>query len=114
MTHETVLVDLGRDFSRTPGGRYRADGQASAEDFRERLCEPVLDRGEHLTVDLDGPIGLGSSFMEEAFGGLVRRYGLERFTALVTIRSESRPERARRALELAARAASGSGVGAGP
>lgn len=105
MPHDLVLVDLGRDFSRTPGGRYRADGHASAEDFRERLLEPVLDRGGRLTVDLDGPIGIGSSFMEEAFGGLVRRYGLERFNASVTVRSESRPDRARRALDLAARAA---------
>ena len=33
----------------------------------------AFERGEQLVVDLDGTYGLGPSFLEEAFGGLIRK-----------------------------------------
>jgi|ERR1700687_1454135 len=71
-------IEVGKDFSRTPGGRYISDGPDSGELFRDRLVVPALKRAiaqdEKLTIVLDGPRGYLSSFLEEAFGGLVR-YG---------------------------------------
>jgi hypothetical protein len=71
-------IDVGKDFSRTPGGRRFADGPDSGEFFRERFLVPrlrdALANNDSLTVILDGPRGYLSSFIEEAFGGLVR-YG---------------------------------------
>ena len=49
----------------------------SGEDFREKILAPAFAKckknGEQLTVNLDGGYGYGSSFLEEAFGGLVRK-----------------------------------------
>jgi hypothetical protein len=72
-----TTIHVGRDFSRTPGGRRYTDGPDSGELFRERLLLPALKQavssGGKVSVVLDGPRGYLSSFLEEAFGGLVRK-----------------------------------------
>src|SRR5664280_2299209 len=69
-------IEVGKDFSRTPGGRYISDGPDSGELFRDRFIVPALQRAvsqnDKLTIVLDGPRGYLSSFLEEAFGGLIR------------------------------------------
>jgi hypothetical protein len=67
-----AVVSVAKDFSRFPAGRYLSDGPYSGQAFRERYVEPQLRNGNSLTIDLDGVLGYGSSFLEEAFGGLVR------------------------------------------
>lgn len=67
-----ALVDVASHFSRWPGGRFEEDGPSSGERLREALLLPALSAGPAL-VRLDGVRGCGSSFLEEAFGGLVRR-----------------------------------------
>lgn len=66
------MINIASEFSRFPGGRYRTDGPHSGEEFRERFLTPALNRGEVVTVWLDDVAGLPASFLEEAFGGLVR------------------------------------------
>lgn len=68
----TITINIARDFSRFPAGRYLDDGPYSGAAFRDRYMKPALDRGETLVIELDGVRGYGSSFLEEAFGGLVR------------------------------------------
>ncbi len=68
-------VAIAQDFSRFPGGRYRTDGPNSGEEFRERFLVPALARGEQIVLVIDGTSGYPSSFLEEAFGGLVRVNG---------------------------------------
>lgn len=68
-------IDVGVAFSRFPAGRFRSDGPHSGERFRDELLVAALRAGA-VTVLLDGAIGYGSSFLEEAFGGLVRCAGL--------------------------------------
>jgi len=65
-------IDLAREFSFRPFGRYRKDGERSAEAFREEWLVPALRAHGHVTVDLSGTNFYGSSFLEEVFGGLVR------------------------------------------
>lgn len=65
-------IRIATDFSRYPAGRFISDGPFSGEKFRETLLRPVLEAGAKATIDLDGVRGYGSSFLEEAFGGLVR------------------------------------------
>lgn len=60
------------NFSENPSGRYRSDGPNSGERYREEVLLPALKKGAAVTVDLNGALGFGSSFLEEAFGGLVR------------------------------------------
>lgn len=70
----SVMIDVARDFSRFPAGRFRTDGPFSGQRFREDLLVPALKQSGRVTVRLDGAMGFGSSFLEEAFGGLVRNH----------------------------------------
>lgn len=64
------------DFSRTPSGRYPKDGPDNGQDFRTKFLVPAFREAEHVAVNLDGAAGYPSSFLDEAFGGLVRSEGL--------------------------------------
>jgi hypothetical protein len=69
---ETMNFSIAKQFSETPAGRYFEDGPASGQRFREEILMPALKGGKNLAIDLDGAVGFGSSFLEEAFGGLIR------------------------------------------
>jgi hypothetical protein len=71
-----IYVNIAKDFTRFPAGRYKKNGATSGEDFREKFLETALQKGEHITVNFDGTVGYGSSFLEEAFGGVVRKLKL--------------------------------------
>lgn len=72
------LLNIGKEFSSVPSGRFRTDGKTSGETFREdlllkRLGE--LEPGEKLKIILDDDVeGYGSSFLVEGFAGIVK-YG---------------------------------------
>lgn len=68
---ETNVIDIAAQFTRYPAGRYRTDGHFSGERFRDDYLVPALQAGP-VEVRLDGTAGYGSSFLEEAFGGLAR------------------------------------------
>lgn len=55
-----------------PGPRYKKLGTGSGEEFREWIIRE-LKHDPELTINLDGTIGYGSSFLEESFGGLIRQ-----------------------------------------
>ncbi|EGH99459.1 STAS-like domain-containing protein [Pseudomonas syringae] len=63
---------VAKDFTKMPCVRMRGDGKKSGEEFRDDILLPALRTNRKVTVDLDGVLTLGSSFLEEAFGGLVR------------------------------------------
>lgn len=67
-----IVVNIARDFTRFPSGRSKLKGDTSGEAFREKFLETPIREGKEITVELDGTIGYGSSFLEEAFGGLIR------------------------------------------
>jgi len=71
------IINIASDFSKYPAGRSRRDGKFSAEHFREDVLVPALRWAEkengRVIVLLDGVYGYSSSFLEESFGGLVRR-----------------------------------------
>ncbi|MEC6833597.1 STAS-like domain-containing protein [Photobacterium toruni] len=74
-----------------PGPRYKILGDASGEEFREWLIKE-LTHDSNITVNLDGTLGYGSSFLEEAFGGLVRA-GIDHKTILnINYISEEEPD----------------------
>lgn len=65
-------IVIAKDFSRSPSGRYHPDdGPFSGQRFRDEFLYPALLVDE-VEVNLDGVLTLGSSFLDEAFGGLVR------------------------------------------
>lgn len=76
MTVQVTNINIASEFSPYPHGRTRRDGKFSGESFREEILAPavrsaVANHGK-VVVDLDGVKALGSSFGEEAFGGLLR------------------------------------------
>ena len=60
------------DFSKFPGPRFIRLGPDSGEQFRDEVLIPAINAYGTIGVDLDDVFGYGSSFLEEAFGGLVR------------------------------------------
>jgi STAS-like domain of unknown function (DUF4325) len=71
-----VIVSIAKDFHPAPAGRYIEDGPNSAQRFRDTVLEPRLREAINsdavLVVRFDGMFAVSSSFLEEAFGGLVR------------------------------------------
>lgn len=67
-----TALNVAREFSVTPGGRYRRISDFSGEEFRQTFVEPAVKAGEAVEIELDGVLGYGSSFLEEVFGGIVR------------------------------------------
>jgi hypothetical protein len=81
------VINIARDFSSTPGGRFRVMGPDSGEEFRQELGKALrANPNDIVEVVLDGVEGYGSSFLEEAFGGLIR----ERIASIETVRSRLR------------------------
>ena len=75
-------ISLAEDFSPFPAGRYHPDdGPYTGQRFREERLVPALGKlgeAERLEVVFDGVEGCGSSFLDEAFGGLVRDAGFSK------------------------------------
>lgn len=67
-----ITINIANEYTKTPGGRFKSEGEFSGEDFRDGILLPkYLEAVKHnqiLCIDLDG--GYGSSFLEEAFGGV--------------------------------------------
>ena len=70
-----VKIDIAKDFSPVPLGRFPDDSPFNGTTFREQLLLPALKKSPHVQVVFDGAEGFGSSFLEEAFGGLIRQEG---------------------------------------
>lgn len=89
----TVEIDIARDFSSEPFGRYPFHGPASGERFRDEFLVGPLRDGFDVLVDIDGVTGLSSSFLDEAFAGLIRKGVLTRATFFerIQIKSERDP-----------------------
>lgn len=66
------------------------------KDFRNKLLKPkyleAVEKNEKLKIDLDGGYGYGSSFLEEAFGGLIRDLDEDYKQALEIIQIKSNDE----------------------
>ena len=68
-------IEIAKDFTPFPAGRYEKDGPYTGEGFRKRFLVPALKQYDSVEIILDGTIGYGSSFLEESFGGLIREEG---------------------------------------
>ena len=68
-------INIAEDFSRFPAGRFYEDGEFSAQRFREQLLVPALKNYDEVIVDTKGTLGYGSSFLQEAFAGLITKEG---------------------------------------
>lgn len=88
-----MQLSIAHEYSKSPAGRYPKDGPFNGERFREELLIPKLDAaisaGAKLVVNFADADSYSSSFLEEAFGGVVRegRFSndqLKKYLELVT------------------------------
>lgn len=94
-----VQINIAQDFSDTPGGRYISEGENSGEKFRDEILIPKYklaeQNNEKLEINFDKCWGFGTSFLEEAFGGLVRKLkkkGTLKRIRLVSLEDETIPD----------------------
>jgi len=83
MVMDDMMINMAADFDAYPSGRVPSDGKYNGESFREELLYPAISEviegkteDKKVIVDIDGVRSFGSSFLEEAFGGLVRNRNL--------------------------------------
>jgi len=96
MSEIEMTIDVAERFSRHPAGRVPSDGPDNGERFREEILVPALkeaiERNERarVIIDIDGCRAFGSSFLEEAFGGLARvpAFPLLKALKILKIKSE--------------------------
>jgi hypothetical protein len=72
------VFSIAREFSPNPGPRWKRQGANSGEALRPKLLHVLQSRHGRIKVLLDGTKGMGSSFLDEAFGGLIRYHGQTR------------------------------------
>jgi len=89
-----MIINIAKDFSRTPGFRYKSDGPFSGQMFREEKLEPSFENDENretIKIILDGVAGYATSFLEEAFGGLARKFGIDKVLERLEFISDEEP-----------------------
>ena len=73
-------LNIGKEFSEVPLGRYKDDGEKSGEEFRESILFPKISEarasGDFVVVGLDDVKYITMGFLDEAFAGLVREHGM--------------------------------------
>jgi hypothetical protein len=86
------IADL---FGKTPGARNIDEGTYSGEEFLQKILEPEFDRAVKekytLLIDLDDAEGYATSFLEEAFGGLARKFGAKKVLKVLDFKSDDEP-----------------------
>lgn len=88
---------IATDFSSTPGPRFRDEGDFSGEELREDHLRPLVQKSieskNKVLVDLDGTHGYLTSFLEEAFGGLIRvdKFDLDDLKKVFEFKSNEEP-----------------------
>jgi len=78
-------IDIPRDFSKYPMGRTDDDGPDNGQRFFREFLLPNVRSGKHVFVYLDGTRAIGSSFLDEAFGALIRELKMSPKDALSAV-----------------------------
>jgi hypothetical protein len=84
------VFSIAEQFGKYAGPRYKKQGPHSGESLRGVLVKFLDANTGVVTIVLDGTRGMGSSFLDEAFGGLVRKEGKSRNDLMRRLRFQSR------------------------
>jgi len=79
MSDKIIEISVAKDFTLTPGARYRSDGKFSGEQFYEEVLKPNIDKvwmddEARLVVDIGGTYQYASSFWSEVSIRIVSDY----------------------------------------
>jgi hypothetical protein len=85
-----LKIDVAEKFSPFPFGRISPrDGDFTGQKFRDNVLKPELDKlgdNDKLIIDLNGVlVGIGSSFLSEAFGGAIEKGYISKTRLLKTL-----------------------------
>lgn len=87
-----LYLYVSKEFSNTPGPRYRTEGPFSGEQFYQEHLLPrfrlALDKKALLFIDLDDTAGYATSFLEEAFGNLSLEFGVDTVLNNIQLKSD--------------------------
>lgn len=92
-----IVVKISKDFTDSPGARYRTDGDNSGQEFFEDILEPkldsvLLDPNKKLLLDIDDTYGYASSFLSEVFIRVVVKYkDKELIRKKIIVKSDDEP-----------------------
>lgn len=90
------ILNVATEFSIIPSGRQLSDGSATGQHFYKILLDKLADlkNDEQLTINFDGVLTAGSSFLDEAFAGLVRNNKISKkdFNKKIIIVANEHPE----------------------
>lgn len=76
MNTKSITIKVSKDYAEKVKGRYHPkDGPNTGQRFREEKLEPIFEQYDEIIIDLDDMYGCPSSFREESFGGLARKFG---------------------------------------
>lgn len=84
----SITINVGEEFYPRPAGRFYTDGSHSGQRFREEKLVPAIKQlgpDEKLIIDFSTVTMAGSSFLEESFGGLVRKRKISKERLLETL-----------------------------
>lgn len=89
---EEPKIVIAKDFSEKLGGRWESLGPFSGERFyNEHLEKKFLEarkQDSKLHIYLDGTKGYGSSFLDQSFGELARKYGKDIVSKIIVFHTE--------------------------
>src|SRR3546814_1210636 len=88
-----TVFSIAKDFSPFAGPRYIRQGSHSGEALRSKLIRFLNSHPGPVTIVLDGTKGMGSSFLDEAFGGLIRNEGWAKRDIEQRLRFQSKLDR---------------------
>ena len=90
-----IKYSISKSYTETPGPRYESEGEFSGENFRKtvliNLVKEAKEKSEKIELNLDGGYGYPTSFLEEAFGGLIRQLQDKSLTTMFVFISEEEP-----------------------
>jgi hypothetical protein len=91
-----ISYNISERFTMYPGPRYIKQGEDSGEKFFKEVLDgqmnEAINSDKTLEVILDGTAGYASSFLDEAFGNLVYKYGLDLVKKHLSIISKFEPD----------------------
>lgn len=73
----TAEFSIARDYTPFPGPRFTRQGSFSGERLGQVLAKRLRSSPGRFRIILDGTVGIGSSFLDQAFGGLVSDHGFD-------------------------------------
>ncbi len=90
-----IKYSIAKSYTDTPGPRYQNEGEFSGEHFRKtvllNLVKEAKEKAEQIELNLDGGYGYPTSFLEEAFGGLIRELKDESLLSMFVFISDEEP-----------------------